>query len=182
LIISLGINEIFKLNSKLLGYFLLILSIPALFSLYKSVFIFTKYERSEVYGYSYIKLLEETVKYKDKKFVVDSPRDLGTGIRLVFFKKYDPEKLQPILRMKLEKGYYDSGVVDEFYSVGNVEVRSINWEQDLCKKDAILVGDLLAFSENQVREHNLKFEFIITDLAGETRLKAYSLTEKSCKI
>lgn len=181
LIISLGAYEICRLKPILIKYLFAVLFVPSLFALYKSTFILTKYERSEVYGYSYIKLLEETDKYPQKHFIVDSPRDLGTGIRLVFFKKYNPVDLQNSLKERMKTDYYSSIESEELYSVGNVEVRSINWEKDACGENNILVGDLLAFSETQINEHHLKIEFIIKDLSGETRLRAYSTQPKdSC--
>lgn len=183
LIISLGVNELFvKLNKSLFLGIGLFLSLASMFSLYKSGYVLTKYERSEVYGYSYIKLLETTDKYPNKFFIVDSPRDLGTGIRMAFFKRYDPAKLQTLLKARMKGGYYNAPEIDELYSVDNMEVRGINWEKDLCLENVILVGDVLAFSETQVKEHKLNFEFVIKDLTGETRLKAYSPTLESCII
>lgn len=54
----------------------------------------------------------------------------------------------------------------------NIEARPIVWEADICKKQ-VLVGDLLAISDNQMKEHHLKFYFDVKNMAGDVTLKAY---------
>ncbi len=144
----------------------------SLVQLYLSYFVLLKYERSENYGYSYLELLKKIETMTDKQFVVDSSRELGTGIRFAFIKKYDPLSLQKVLNNQVKGNYYSNFEFDEPYTLDNIEARPIIWGKDVYKEQ-ILAGDLLAISDNQVKEHFLKFIFDIKDRAGNIALKAY---------
>lgn len=177
-VIGIGVyNLLIKISNFYLkfGLILAVILFSAV-SFYISYFILFKYERSENFGYSYIKLLEFIEKNKDfsqKKFVVDSARDLGAGIRMAFLKKYDPLKLQQTLQPKVGDMYYSSLEIPEEYILDNIEARPIFWKTDL-NKEQILVGDYLAISNEQIEKHKLKFEFEIKDVSGQVKLKGYS--------
>src|SRR3989344_3342913 len=150
----------------------------SIMSLYISYFILFKYERAENFGYSYMKaaeFIDQNKKYSQKKFVIDNPRDLGAGVRIAYFKKYDPIQLQQVLQPQVSNQYYSSIEFEEVQKVNNIDARPIFWEKDV-KIDQILVGDSLAISDEQIREHKLKFEFEIRDLTGKVSLKGYSTT------
>ncbi|MDD5415724.1 MAG: glycosyltransferase family 39 protein [Candidatus Daviesbacteria bacterium] len=164
----LGIFSSFKL--KLLTFTVVVLL--SLIQLYLAYFVLLKYERSHNYGYSYVELLKQIELMRDKHFVVDSSREPAAGIMFAFFKKYDPNKLQKDLGPLVVGRYYSSFDPNEIYIVDNIEARPIFWKEDACKKQ-ILVGDLLAISDNQVKEHKLSFLFDIKDTAGDVVLKAY---------
>ncbi len=146
-------------------------------SLYLSYFIMGRYERGESYGYSYVKLLDKINEFKDDKFVVDSSRDLGIGVRYAYLLHFDPKALQQKLGPQVSGRYYGSVEFDEPYTLGRIEARPIVWEEDVYK-DYILVGDNLAVSENQVREHKLQPLFEVTDMTGKVSLKAYRTSPK----
>lgn len=173
IIIAFGISDILnKLSRPLFCYALILFFfLYSGFSLYTSYFILLKYER-EVFDYSYVKLLEKTKSFPDQTFIVDSSRQLANGIRFAFFKKYDPAKLQKDLGPQVSGKYYSNFEFDEPYVLDNLEARPIIWREDICKEQ-ILVGDLLAISSDQVREHHLQFIFDIKDMAGDVALKAY---------
>lgn len=144
----------------------------SLFQLYIAYFVLLKNERSENYGYSHLKLLKQIENIKDKKIVVDSSRELGTGIRFAYMKKYDPKLLQKILSSQIKGQYYSNFEFDEPYALDNIEVRPIFWKKDICT-DLILIGDLLSISEGQVKEHKLTYLFDVKNMAGEVTIKAY---------
>lgn len=149
-------------------------------SFYISYFILFKYERAENFGYSYTKLLEfieHNNNFLGKKFVIDNSRDLGVGVRVAFLKKYDPVKLQKNLKPKVGNMYYGSLEFEEEYTLDNIEARPIFWKEDIYKEQ-ILVGDSLAISDEQIKEHKLKFEFEIKNPSGEVSLKGYSTSPK----
>lgn len=181
-VIGIGVyNLLIKISNFYLkfGLILAVVLFSAV-SFYISYFILFKYERSENFGYSYIKLLEFIEQNKDfsqKKFVVDNARDLGAGIRMAFLKKYDPVKLQQTLQPKADDMYYSSIEIPEEYQLDNIEARPIFWKTDL-NKEQILVGDYLAISDEQIEKHKLKFEFEIKDLLGQIKLKGYSTNYK----
>lgn len=156
-----------------LKFLTIIVLFLSLVQLYLSYFVLLKYERSNTYGYSYIELLRQTELMADKHFIVDTSRQPAAGIMFAFFKKYDPSKLQNDLRPLVEGKYYSSIDLPEIYQMDNIEARPIVWEKDLCKEQ-VLVGDLLAISDNQIREHKLTPLFNIQNLAGDVTLKAYT--------
>ena len=185
ILIAVGVYQLYEsLKNKNFKILLTVLIIPYfLFSLYVSYFILFKYEKAENYGYPYIKLMDKLSEYedknimKDKNIVIDLSRDLGVGVRLAYLQSYDPTKMQEQLRPQLKSSYYSSFVnADETYQINKITVKPINWG-DTCK-DIILVGDTLAISEGEVKEHKLKLEFEIPNITGKIALRGYSTNPK----
>lgn len=175
IIIAYGVHYLLSKITRI-GFKTLIVAAVLLFSftqLYLSYFVLLKYERSENYGYSYLELLKKIETMRDSQFVVDSSRELGTGVRFAFIKKYNPLLLQKTLKNQVKGEYYSNFEYDELYTLDNIEARPIAWGTDIYKKQ-ILVGDLLAISDSQAKEHYLKFLFDIQDRAGNIALKAYA--------
>lgn len=179
ILISIGVYEIYKyikeknvkilLSAAVISYFL--------FSLFVSYFVLFKYEKATNYGYPYIKLMDKLSEYKDKKIVIDLSRDLGVGVRLAYLQGYEPFKMQEQLRPQLKSSYYSSMVnADETYQINNISVKPLDWG-DSCK-DLILVGDTLAISEGEAKEHKLKLEFEVTNITGEVALRGFSTNPK----
>lgn len=179
LVISFGIYHLLDARSKFLLRFSILTAIIifSLIQLYISYFVLLKYERAENYGYSYLELLKTINHMKNNKFVIDSARDLAIGIRYAYLEKYDPLALQKILGGQINNQYYNTFEFDEPYAMDNLEVRPIVWQKDIYQ-DQILVGDLLAISDNQAKEHYLKFFFDIKNMAGDIVLKAYKTDPK----
>ena len=175
IIIAFGINYLLNifLSFKSKALIIIVIISISLIQLYLAYFVLLKYERSENYGFSYLELLKKIELNKDKKFVVDSTRELGTGIRFAFIKKHDPKTLQKALGSRIVGQYYSNFEYDEPYVLDNIEARPIFWHEDPCK-DQILVGDLLAISDGQIKEHYLRFLFDVKDMAGNVALKAYA--------
>lgn len=174
IIIAFGLNYILSVFSSIRRK-LSIFTVAVLLSLvqlYLAYFVLLQYERSQNYGYSFVELLKQIEFMKNKHFVVDSSREPAVGIMFAFFKKYDPYKLQKDLGLIVAGRYYSTFDPKEIYIIDNIEARPINWREDACKKQ-ILVGDLLAISDGQVKEHRLSFIFDIKNMAGEVFLKAY---------
>ncbi len=175
LIIAFGANELLKYFSSIKFkalIFIIVISL-SLAQLYLTYFVLLKYERFENYGSSYLELLNKIAYMKNNRFVVDSSRELGTGIRFAYLMEYNPQSLQKTLGSQIKNKYYSSFEYDEPYIMDNIEARPIIWREDICKKQ-ILVGDLLAISGEQVSKHNLLWLFDIKDMAGNVALKAYS--------
>jgi len=174
-IIAFGLNYLLSIFSsfrlKLLIFTVVVLL--SLVQLYLAYFVLLKYERSDNYGYSYLELLKQIDQMKNQHFVVDSSREPAVGIMYAFFKKYDPNKLQNDLKPLVAGRYYSTSDPKEVYIVDNIEARPIIWREDICK-DQVLVGDLLAISDGQVKEHYLRFLFDVKDMAGNVALRAYA--------
>lgn len=179
LMIGFGINAILnKLSANFFKFsFISILLIYSIFSLYTSYFILFKYERMSD-DYSYMKLLEEIDKWSEKKFVVDNSRHIGLGIRFAFFQNFDPGILQQQFK---SADYYRTASLAESFNLDNIEIKQIDWAEVDCW-DLILVGDLLAVSDEQAKNHNLTPFFDIKDIAGNVTIKAFKTNPNSCNI
>jgi hypothetical protein len=148
------------------------------FYFYISYFATAKYAQSPDLGYSYIRLIDELQKYKDKKVFIDfSPRSWGVGIRLAYLLKADPGKMQESLSSQLTTPYYSEQVSAwETYIVDNITVKPLNWF-DACE-GAIVVGDRYSVSESQIKDHDMKLEFTVKNLLNEDVIFGYSVSKK----
>lgn len=183
IIISLGIYQIYQsIKSNLVKKLSFVLFLYLLFSLFISYFVLFKYEKSDSYGYPYLKLIDKLEGYKNMHVVVDSARDTGIGLRIAYLRKYPAEKMQQQLRVQLESNYYSSIVNNnERYIIDNIEVKPINWG-DSCRDNLLIVGDVLSVSDKNEAEHKLTREFEIRDLSGKISLVGYLTNPKDkCK-
>ncbi len=179
----LGIWEIIKQKTiKWLAFLTLI--IYSLGSFYVSYFIFFQHETTENAGNTYFELSRELGKYDGYNIVLDSTRDSAAGLRVAYFRKYNSKKLQTFLKSQLTTPYYSSQVnSQEFYVVDNIEARSVDWKKDRCSPKTILVGDGLAFSGQQIKEHNLTKLFEIKGINKNVVLYGYETSpDKKCII
>lgn len=157
------------------------LALYSIFSLYISYFILFKYEKAENYGFAYVKLMDKLAQYNNKEIIIDNARDSGIGVRIAYLSGFNPQKLQASLAPQMKTPYYSSSVnSDEVYVLGNITVKPLKWGE-VCRENVVFVGDPLALSEKEVREHKLKFEFEIKDLSGKTALLGYKTApEEKC--
>lgn len=183
LIVSMGIvgmmNEWrgIKINWFFGGIFIYLI-----FSFYISFFVLFKYEKTSEYGYAYVSLVKYLEKFSNYNIVVDSARDSGIGLRLAYLMKYDPKDLQNQLIKQMRSPYYSGEVnINEVYNLGNITVKQLSWFSP-CDPNTLLVGDTLSISDEQAKEHHLKFEFDVRDQAEYVRLRAFSTNplEENC--
>ncbi len=183
--ISLGILVILNaVRNKTLGFVIFgILIIYSLIAFYISHAVLLKYETQEYMADSYIKLNEYLKKYDDKKIIIDSGRDFAIGVRIAYFRKFDAGKMASILKPQLTSDYYSSEVsLREVYKIDNILVRPLIWEEDPCQKNTILIGDSLAISEKQAKDHDLTEVFDVKTSDKKIVLKAYSTNQDlNCK-
>lgn len=176
LVISIGFIVFTRIHlpSKIAAVTLFVILLYSLATLYISYFVLFKHEASPYYGNAYISLMNNLQNYKDSKIIIDSGRDPGIGLRIAYLTAYDPIDLQNKLRTQLKSPYY-SGEVElyEDYDLGSIQVRAIKWYQDIYESQ-IIIGDTLAISDQQAKEHYLKLEFEITDLSNTTKLRGFS--------
>ena len=149
---------------------------------YVSYFVLFKHESIENVGQTYIALFHEFQKYQNYSMVIDSTRDPAAGLRIAYFSKFDPVILQKELRPQMISQYYSSKVeLNDIYTVGNIVARPINWGPDSCAKNTILVGDNLAFSDAQIKDHHLTKLFEIESVNKDFILFGYGTNpDKNC--
>lgn len=181
LIIALGVFFIFnKVKSRLISLSLFgILIIYSLITFYISYAVLFKYETTEFLGNSYIELNKFLNKFSDKRIIIDSKRDVAIGVRIAYFRAYDPDKLATFLAPQLTSDYYSSSVEAlEIYKIDNIEARPLVWEIDPCLENTILVGDTLAISEKQAKEHKLTPVFDVKSFNDKVVLRGYLTNPK----
>lgn len=158
IIISLGISELFKVFNRkskiLIANLLGGLVVYSVLHLYSSVIILNEYYRAVEWDYgleevsSYIKDF-----YQEVPIIFDNSRD-EMYIQVAFFLKYDPKLFQE-QNFEVElKDYYNQMERVKEKKIGKIITRPINWDLDL-KTEQYLVGDELAISHDQIKEHQL---------------------------
>lgn len=177
--IALGAGYLIELIPNKMNRVILILGIVvfSLICLYTSYFVILRYERGDNYGYQYDQLIDKLVEYKDKRIVIDASRIPAAHIWIPFYGKMDPVKFQSQTKSEDKKNYYNNNNMDSETKVDNIEIRPIFWKEDIYK-DGILVGDELAISHDQVKEHKLIYLFQINGLDDKVRLIVYKTNPK----
>lgn len=172
ILISLGIDKLLK-RSFIPGIIIIfIFYIFSIASLYRSLAVLLPNERAKIWGYGFSELANEIKKNSDEKFLIDNGRIKPAYIVLAFYLKIPPEKLQKAVDQTLKTRYYFDTKWNDYYQLENFETRSIDWEEDIYKEQ-ILVGDELAISGNQAKEHFLSQVFEIKGPTGEIVFKGY---------
>ena len=179
----LGIGEMIK-HKRIKWPAFLMLVIYSLGSFYVSYFILFQHETTENMGNTYIELSRELDKYDGYNVILDSTRDSAAGLRIAYFRSYNPGKLQTLLRSQLTTPYYSNQVNgQELYVVDNIEARPINWKEDRCSAKTILAGDSLAFSGEQIEQHHLRKLFEIKGVNNDVVLRGYETNpDEKCKL
>jgi len=151
IIISLAISRLIT-NRHLLITFIL-LYFYSLFKLYSSVIVLNEHYRPKYWDYGW-QQVSEIVKDSQTPVTIDNAR-ADPDLTLAFFMKYDPIKYQKENFEVPLAEYYTNLYRNKEKHIGNIIVRSINWERDLAV-DQILVGDELGISLQQIEVHKLK--------------------------
>ena len=165
-VISLGIDFFFSVKNKKLSYMILIFFVLTSFVyLWRSHFVLLPKERARLWGYGYKQLVKKIEESPETHFVIDQERTKPLYIQFLFFTKFPPEEYQKLVDPSIKNNYYVYGDTDGVSSFANLEARNIEWETDIYKEQ-ILVGDELAVSESQQKEHFLTEVFEIRDPIG----------------
>lgn len=132
----------------------IIIIIYSLAKLYSSVIILNEYYRVESWNYGWGEVVD-TIKTLDAKLpiVIDTARE-NQYIQLLFFLKFDPLTYQrDNFEVPLSE-YYTNMHINHNKKIGNIITRPIDWKPDIVREQ-YLVGDSLAISDNQIKEHKL---------------------------
>ncbi len=173
LIISLGIDFISqKIKPILFIPILGVLIALSLVLLWRGYFIFLPKQRASWWSYGYQQLSQIITQQPNKKFIVDNSRIPSLYMLILYYTKYPPQELQKQFSDEFIKSYYTNPPINSNYQFANTEIRPINWKNDTIQNN-ILVGDPLAISDKQSREHCLTKEFEIKDPLGKTVLIGY---------
>lgn len=181
-LIALGLDSLIdKTGAKVVVPLIIILSLFSLVSLWRGYFVLLSGERAVVWDYGYKELAAE-IAPSDEHFIIDPSRTEPPHILLAFYLKIPAYEYQQFAKSKIIKGYYEDVQFDGYYKLRNFETRPIDWETDIYYKKQILVGDSLAISDDQVKEHFLEQVFEIRDPLAKIVFQGYRTNpEKKCK-
>ena len=140
--------------------------------------MFLPKERAKDWGYGFSQLAKIIKDNPKERFLIDQARIKPAYIELAFFLKYPPKKLQMVVDQSIKDNYYSDIVFKSEYNFGNIEIRNINWEEDIYK-DQILVGDELSISSAQAEEHYLSKIFEIRDPIGTLVFQGFRTNPKA---
>jgi hypothetical protein len=129
--------------------------------IYLSVFRFNDYFRGQYWETG----IEEMInKIKDEKIpvVIDNGRG-EIYSQILFFTKADPIKYQENNFEVSESNYYTDMTRNKTKKIGNIMIKGIVWKNEIAKEQ-ILVGDNLAISDEQIKQHCLTKMFEIRGL------------------
>jgi hypothetical protein len=173
-VIGLGLDAIAQRISRViyLGIIFLIITY-SLVVLGRSYFILFPKEGAVAWHYGYKELAAYITEHGDKHFTFDNSRNARSYIELLYFLRYPPEKYQNQVNSSYRNQYYQAIPAPDNYYFANIEVRKIDWGKDECL-DQIIVGDPLAVSELDIKDHNLTQVEEIEDLAGHAIFKLYA--------
>ncbi len=170
IIITIGIDKILSYLPKLIKIILMIIIVfLSLGLLWRSYFILFPAARATAWNYGYHQLSNLISLNPQKHFIVDNSRG-QPSILILFWQKYSPISFQK--ENPFNKNYYQDVNSVMNMKFANVEVRPINWQQDLCKNQ-VLVGDGLAISDSQISQHYLTKLFEIKNNQNQIILQAY---------
>jgi len=179
LTITLGMD---RLIHKLKGIYwkpiLLFLTFISFLLLWRSYFVFFPNERAKAWGYGFAELADAIRANPDTKYVIDQSRTKPVYIELAFYLKYPPEKFQQEVDQSIARNYYTNVDFSDNYKFANIETRNLNWQEDIYKEQ-VLVGDELAISVSQAKEHFLTKVFEIRDPIEAIIFQGYKTNPKA---
>lgn len=147
----------------------------SLYMFYGHYFVLFRVERSGDYGYQFLELVKKLDKYEGRKIVIDNTTAPAVYIYWLFQKRVSPEDLKDQGKF-ITSEYYNLPGFDTRYSIGNVEIRPIDWVKDSCG-ESIIVGDYIGAPQHRVAETGLQEVDFAVDLSGGRRWSIYQATE-----
>jgi len=180
LIISVGIDRLLKLRLlKKTNWDLIVKSALVILTFlvsvaffWRSYFVFFPQEKAKERGFGYDRLAEFIKTNASDHFVIDQARLQIPYIELAFFLQVPPSQFQSSIDQNIKEHYYEGLPFNPNFIFANIETRQIDWESDIYRNQ-ILVGDSLAISSEQAKEHFLTKVLEIKDPLGEILFQGY---------
>lgn len=154
--------------------FLVIVIIYSVAKLYSSAIILNENFRGFYWDYGWEEVINVVKEEIDPTLpiIVDNTR-FEPYSQFLFFLKYPPDKYQKEnFEIPLSE-YYTNMERNRTKKIGNITTRAISWEEDL-KIRQYLIGDSLAISQQQIKEHNLE---LIKEAYYPDRSPAYRIVK-----
>lgn len=182
LIICFGLSVVFeKIGLKKFSAGFVFIFLISVTLLWRSYFILLPAERAVSWNYGFKEIAKFITANPQNSYVIEQIHAKPVYIELAFFLNTNPEILQNSVDPKTKNDYYNFSKFNPDYKFGNIETRTIKWEEDIYRKQ-VLVGDELVVSKTQAGEHFLTEVFGINDPRGYPVLKGFMTDpEKKCK-
>lgn len=153
--IGLGIDQILKILKPNLRIVVVgLVCIYSLIILYSSYFVIFPKERANAWNWGYDQVAKFVQQNSDQKFLLDDTRNPRAYSLLLYYLKVPPQNYQDQVDPYYKNNYYSAPDPAKVYKFANVEVRSIDWENDP-NKNLFIIGDGLTVSVPQMQEHKL---------------------------
>lgn len=155
LVVGLGIDRGMAYLKPPLRYLGLgMLLIYSLVTLYASYFVLFPRERANAWNYGYDRLADYIAANPQKQILIDDTRNPRTYVLLLYYLRIPPAEYQAGNDPFFVKNYYQAPPMAKAFGFRQVTVRQIDWRQDP-QTYQLIIGDGLAVSESQAREHHL---------------------------
>ena len=169
--ISLGIEQLLLLLKRNIfkAFFFLLILFFSLISLYRNLFVLFPRERFDYWNYGFSQVIERIKTTTAPKILINDPKGISY-IELLFFLKYPPLDYQIQTIKNRPQNYYRDGKWINTFSWSNIQVRSLNWENDIYTYQMIITSPL-GISKVQANEHYLDNTF---DIIGPDKAVVFS--------
>lgn len=141
--------------------------------LFSSAIILNEFYRSGQWNYGFEQVSKTIVKLDQKLPVIFDNARIEPYSQLLFFLKFDPLTYQKNNFEVSQNDYYRNLNRVKTKYIGNIITRPINWEMDLIKEQ-YLIGDHLAISDGQIKDHNLT---LVSTILYPDRSVAFVITK-----
>lgn len=182
IVIGIGIDFLVGRIKKFWAIILfLFFSAYSLLSLYRSYFVLFPNDRAIAWSYGFSDLAEFLKNHPNEKIFIDNSRNLGLYMELLYFLKYPPAKYQQEITPFIREHYYEAPILGTNFSFGNISIGGIEWQKEIYKEQ-IIIGDNLAISDGQAREHLLTQIYQLKDPLENVVFNGYKTNPKEkCK-
>lgn len=179
IVIGMGIDFIISRIKKAYAVNILFLffSSYSLLMLYRSYFVLFPKDRAVAWSYGFSDLARFIAENPKEKFFIDNSRNLGLYMELLYFLQYPPSEYQKEVTPYIREHYYEAPILGTDFSFANIRIGGIDWTKEIYKEQ-IIIGDSLAVSDGQAKEHVMKEVYQLEDPLGKIVFKGYRTNPK----
>ncbi len=154
----------------------------SVFTLWRSYFVLLPFLRAPYWGYGYSQVSSFIKDHSDEHILFDESRQHPVYSQFLFYTMFDPSEFQSTIPNEARENYYQDPPFNSNFNFGNISIRSINWEVDVYTPQ-IIIGDSVAVSEAQAKEHSLTKVLEVKSPSDEVLFIGWRTDpSKKCKI
>jgi 4-amino-4-deoxy-L-arabinose transferase-like glycosyltransferase len=164
IVISLGIIKSYeKVSGKIFSIPKMVLFslgmagclVYSVLKIYSSFFVLGEYYHAPNWNYGFEEVVEAISKLDNRKTIIFDNARVNPYSEVLFFSGYDPATYQKTnIEINIDDYYLNTNSVKN-KQIGNISIRPVNWKTDL-ERNMYLIGDSIAISEEQIKNHSLQ--------------------------